>query len=107
MSAIGQFLSAVDAFCAARGISEARASTIILNGGGRIGAIRSGASDIGARTLDKAMQWLSDNWPEHAVWPADVPRPPKASDAVSTSPPPDSPRPSNLGAAATRLEAVV
>ncbi|WP_462117569.1 hypothetical protein [Methylorubrum extorquens] len=75
MSAIPQFLSAVDAFCLARGISEARASTLILNGGSRIGAIRSGASDIGTRRLAEAMQWLSDHWPENATWPADVARP--------------------------------
>lgn len=79
MSSIGQFLAAVDAFCDARGISEARASTLILNGGRRIGEIRSGSSDIGARTLDKAMQWLSDHWPDDkAEWPASVPRPAKA-----------------------------
>ena len=27
------------------------------------------------RTYDRLMQWFSDNWPEGAVWPADVPRP--------------------------------
>lgn len=83
MSAIGPFLAVVDAFCAAREISEARASTLILNGGSRIGSIRAGRSDIGTRRLEEAMQWLADNWPEGAEWPAGVPRPPKSEAAPS------------------------
>lgn len=77
MDAIPNFLLAVDAYCAARGISEARASTLILNGGARIASIRSGSSDIGARRLVEAMHWLSDHWPEGAEWPNGVPRPAK------------------------------
>lgn len=26
----------------------------------------------------RALQWLSENWPEGLAWPADIPRPPKA-----------------------------
>ena len=86
MDSIANFLVVVDAYCAARDISEGRASTLILNGGGRLPAIRSGRSDIGARTLEKAMQWLSDHWPDaEAAWPERVPRPPKSL-AVALAP---------------------
>lgn len=83
MSAIPHFLAAVDAFCLGRGISEARASTLILNGGSRIGAIRSGSSDIGTRRLAEAMQWLSDHWPPNTDWPKGVDRPAKSEVAAS------------------------
>lgn len=75
MHSIEQFLQLVSLFCAARGISEARASTLILNGGSRITAIRAGQSDIGIRRLDEAIQYLSSNWPEGAEWPPEIPRP--------------------------------
>jgi len=75
MDSIPKFLLVVDAYCAARDISEARASTLILNGGSRLASIRSGASDIGTRRLAEAVRWLSDHWPEGAEWPADEPRP--------------------------------
>ena len=71
---ITRLLSLIDAFCAARGISEARASTLIFNGGARVSQIRGGA-DIGVRRMQAAMLWISENWPEGAGWPADIPRP--------------------------------
>jgi hypothetical protein len=82
---IEQLLTVVDAYCAARGISEARASTLIFNGGGRIKQLRDGR-DIGVLTSLSALRWLSDNWPEEAEWPSDIPRPysiSKAAEAVS------------------------
>ena len=87
MSSISDFLAVVDRFCEARGISEARASTIILNGGSRIASIRSGASDIGSRRLEEAVKHLSDHWPEGAEWPNGVERPdPTSSAAVILAP---------------------
>lgn len=78
---IEQLLTVVDAFCAARGISEARASTLIFNGGGRIKQLRDGR-DIGVLTSLSALRWLSDNWPEESEWPSDIPRPAPVSHAV-------------------------
>lgn len=71
---IDQLLTVIDAYCAARGVSEARASTLIFNGGGRIRQLREGR-DIGVLTASAAMRWLSANWPEGADWPAGVARP--------------------------------
>lgn len=69
-----QLLALIDAFCAARGISEARASTLIFNGGARVAQLRSGA-DIGIRRAEKAKRWISENWPDDVDWPADIERP--------------------------------
>lgn len=69
-----QLLALIDAFCAARGISEARASTLIFNGGARVAQLRGGA-DIGIRRAEKAKRWISENWPDDVEWPADIDRP--------------------------------
>lgn len=86
---IEQLLTLVDAFCTARGISEARASTLIFNGGGRIKQLREGR-DIGVLTSLGALRWLSANWPEDTEWPADILRPPftvqRAEPATSAAP---------------------
>jgi hypothetical protein len=74
MNAINALFAVIETFAAARGISEARISTLVFRDGKRIDAIRRGA-DVGSRTLMRAMKWFSANWPEGAVWPADVPRP--------------------------------
>lgn len=31
------------------------------------------------RKYDQVVRWFSDNWPDEAEWPADVPRPPVSS----------------------------
>lgn len=72
--AIPALLRLVDAYRVARGISDARVSTLVFNDGQRIDDLRSG-KDIGTRRLSRAIQWFSDNWPPDAAWPADVPRP--------------------------------
>lgn len=73
-SRINQFLRVVEIYCASTKRSEARVSTLTLNGGGRIASLRKGR-DVGTRVLELAFQWLSDNWPEGAEWPSDIPRP--------------------------------
>ena len=77
---IQAFLSIVDAYRNARSISDARVSTLIFNDGSKIKMLRSG-SDVGVRTLARAVRWLSDNWPAGAEWPEDVARPVNAEAA--------------------------
>lgn len=39
---------------------------------------------FGMDTYDRAMQWFSDRWPEHAKWPDGTPRPaPTAKDSAA------------------------
>lgn len=86
MTDIPTFLTLVDRFCAAQGIAEATLSTKLLKAGGRIGALRAGHTDIGVKRLARAVQWLSDHWPQEngkdlADWPHGIPRPPRAAPA--------------------------
>ncbi|WP_375458862.1 hypothetical protein [uncultured Enterovirga sp.] len=82
MASITHLLRLVEAFSAARGVSEARTSTLVFNDGGRILDLRSGR-DIGTRRLDRAIVWFSDHWPTNAAWPPDVPRPAPAPQEVA------------------------
>ena len=64
----------IDAFC---GISPLSPKTIW---GRAVGDARffqriEAGHGFSVRTYDKAVQWFSDNWPEDAVWPPEVPRP--------------------------------
>ena len=63
------------AYCEARGLSLSRVSTIVFNDGKKLGAIEDGA-DLNTIKFEQAMAWFSVNWPDGAVWPEDVPRPP-------------------------------
>lgn len=68
-------LAVSSAYCDATNLSEARVSTIVLNAGHRLKDLREGRCGIGVPTLERALQWFSDNWPEGAVWPVEVVRP--------------------------------
>ena len=74
MNAIHHLLQLVDAYRAARQLSDARVSTLVFNDGSKVKTLREGR-DIGVRTAMRAVQWFSDNWPEGAEWPEDVERP--------------------------------
>ncbi len=40
--------------------------------------------DLTTRRAARISQWFSDNWPEGAEWPSDIPRPePKAEEEVT------------------------
>jgi hypothetical protein len=82
MWTIDQFLTIVDRFAKGRQIGIKRASTLIFNAGGRIDEIRAG-SDVGTRRLDRAMRYMSANWPDGSPWPADIVRPASLVDAGS------------------------
>jgi hypothetical protein len=73
MIRIDHFFVLVERFGAATGLAEATISTRLFNDGDRIRMLRSGG-DLGARKLAKAWEWLSDNWPTDAKWPAEIPR---------------------------------
>lgn len=70
-----QLIAVSDEYARARGIGRQRVSTIVLNRGSTLDRIADGKSDVNTGTFEKAMLWLSMNWPSGAVWPAGVPRP--------------------------------
>jgi len=58
----------------ATGVTPATVGKRALNDNTYFARIATGQG-FTIRTYDKVMEWLSDNWPEKVVWPADVPRP--------------------------------
>lgn len=61
-------------YAEATGISLSTLSTRLLNGGMQLKRIADGG-DLNTRKFEQAMSWLSENWPDGANWPDDVPRP--------------------------------
>lgn len=77
-----QLIAVSDIFAQARGIGRQRLSTIVLNRGSTLDRIADGKSDLTTGTFENAMLWFSDNWPEGAEWPAEIPRPVRAEEAA-------------------------
>jgi hypothetical protein len=73
-SLIKQLMRASDAFGTARGISRARVSTLLFNSGHKLDAIHAGR-DVTTGTYERAIAWLSKNWPDDSPWPKGVHRP--------------------------------
>jgi len=69
-----QLLVGAAAYCAATGLSEARLSMKLFGSGKRLRQLREGA-DTASRRVEDTLQWLSNHWPEGAVWPEGVTRP--------------------------------
>lgn len=74
MTLTDQLLTVARAYCRARQLSIARVSTLIFNDGKKLDLIAQGA-DLGTRGLERAMRWLSTEWPDETAWPAGVARP--------------------------------
>lgn len=91
MTLIEQFTEVANAYCAARGLSVARVSTIVFNDGSKLGDLISGEADVTTRRYEKALLWFSMNWPADLAWPDDIARPaalddiPQDADRVSTA----------------------
>jgi hypothetical protein len=81
MIPLHQFFDLVKAYGAATGLAEATISTRVFNDGQRIEMLRSGR-DVGVRKLERAIQWLSDNWPSDAKWPRNIERPKQGAEAA-------------------------
>jgi len=73
-----QLIAVCEAYAVAKKISISTLSTQLLNGGGRLPAIAAGG-DLNTGKFEEAMSWLSANWPENAVWPAEIARPNKVA----------------------------
>jgi hypothetical protein len=67
-------LALAHAYGSATGASTTTISSRVFNDGKKLAAIEAG-SDLFSGRLNRAVQWFSDNWPDGAEWPADVPRP--------------------------------
>jgi hypothetical protein len=83
MSLRTDLILVANALCARRSLSTARLSTILFNDGKALARIGAGG-DLNTGTYERAMEWMSLNWPEGASWPAAVPRPSCSPPVVDT-----------------------
>lgn len=62
-------------YCEAAGVPPKTLSWRVFNDGKKLDAILADKADLMTANFERAMEWLSTNWPETAVWPDDVTRP--------------------------------
>lgn len=79
MTLVSQLLIVTDAYSRARGLSQSRVATLLFNDGKKLALLRAGG-DLVTGSYERALGWLSDNWPDDTPWPHEVRRPqPSAS----------------------------
>lgn len=74
MTLVSQLLIVTDAYRRARGLSQSRVATLLFNDGKKLALLRAGG-DLVTGSYERALAWLSENWPDDTPWPADVRRP--------------------------------
>lgn len=83
MSAIEQLLRVAGEYRRATGLETKTVSWRVFEDSKKLEAMEKGDADIQTRRFERAMSWLSDNWPEDAVWPSDVKRPKAGSEEAA------------------------
>lgn len=81
MALTEQLLTVSRAFCAGRGLSASRVSTLVFNDGKKLDAIANGA-DLQTAKFEHAMAWFSAHWPDGTDWPLGIPRPAPSVEAA-------------------------
>lgn len=74
MNEISHLLAVADAYKAALSIEDTTVSARVFGDSKKLAALRNGA-DITVGRFNSALQWFASNWPQNAIWPADVHRP--------------------------------
>jgi hypothetical protein len=71
---IEHLITVADEYGRAAQVEEKTVSSRVFQDSKKLAAIRGG-SDITVGRYNAALAWFSQNWPEDAAWPHDVPRP--------------------------------
>lgn len=71
---IEHLITVADVYGTAFKVEEKTVSSRVFQDSKKLSAIRGGA-DITVTRYNSALEWFSQNWPEGAGWPHDVPRP--------------------------------
>jgi hypothetical protein len=69
-------------YCAAADVPPKTLSWRVFNDGKKLDAILADKADLMTANFERAMEWLSANWPEGAVWPENIARPASTPAAV-------------------------
>ena len=70
----GRLVALMDRFAKHAGLSISTVSRHATGSGDTVARLQRGGT-ITVKRFDRAVRFLSDNWPDSAAWPADVPRP--------------------------------
>ena len=73
-STADRLVELLDLFAEHTGRSVSTVSRHATGSGDTVARLRRGGT-ITTRRLDRAIRFLSDNWPDSVAWPADIPRP--------------------------------
>lgn len=73
--AIANLKAVAIVYCDADGVPPKTLSWRIFNDGKKLDAILADKADLMTAGHEKAMAWLSTNWPEGAEWPENIERP--------------------------------
>lgn len=99
MIEIEHLLILIDSYKRATDLQDKTVSSRLFGDSKKIGSLRNGG-DLTVSRLNGALRWLSNHWPNDAVWPDDVFRPDtetnspvgsSAGDAGASLPPSDAP----------------
>ena len=63
------------AYCAETGISLRQLGRLALAGNHKFFARLEAGNGVNTKSIERAEDWLSENWPPEVPWPSDVPRP--------------------------------
>lgn len=80
-SFLSDLLVLIAVYQSATGASDRSVSGSLFNRGTYLRDLRDGLCDANSATIENARIWLSLNWPDGAVWPASIDKPP--SDRVA------------------------
>ncbi len=71
---VDRLVALVNLFAEHKGRSVSTVSRHATGSGDTVARLLRGGT-ITTRRLDRAIHFLSDNWPDSVAWPADIPRP--------------------------------
>jgi hypothetical protein len=74
-----ELLALARAYCEARHITLSTAGTYAARNE-RIFTRLAAGKGCNSRSIDRAAQWFSANWPDDLAWPAGIPRPESPSE---------------------------
>lgn len=82
MTFTDQIIAAATAYACALGIPLKTASSRIFNETKLLDRVVDGRATLTLARAEKALVWLSENWPEGAVWPEGMDRPAQSREAA-------------------------
>lgn len=73
----GRLVTLMGRFAKHTGLSISTVSRHATGSGDTVARLQRGGT-MTIKRFDRAVRFLSDNWPDSIAWPADVPRPPSS-----------------------------